>query len=104
MTHPYRGAKDYRFWRKAVSEVEHHAVDPVVGTRFQIAPNDRFSTAGSCFAQHISRRLAKLRYNYFIPEDGSHLPADERAARGFGVFSARFGNIYTVRQLLFLLL
>jgi hypothetical protein len=104
MTHPYLGAKDYRFWRKAVSEVEHHRLDPVVETRFQLEPNDRFSTAGSCFAQHISKRLSKLNFNYFIPEDGSHLGGEERAARGFGMFSARFGNIYTVRQLLFLLL
>lgn len=104
MTHPYENAKDYRFWRKAVGEVEHHALDPVVETRFRIAVDHKFSTAGSCFAQHISKRLSRLNFDYFIPENGSHLTAEERADRGYGMFSARFGNIYTVRQLLFLLL
>lgn len=104
MSNPYQGAPDYRMWRRAISNVEPHRVDPVVAPRFLITRSDKFATAGSCFAQHISRRLTALDFSYFIPEHGLHLDPDIRARRGFGMFSARFGNIYTVRQLLFLLL
>ena len=100
MSHPYKGLQDFQFWRRAVSAVEPHALDPVVAPRFRIAPGDKLATAGSCFAQHISRRLSAIGFNYFVPEAGEHLGAEERQRRGFGMFSARFGNIYTVRQLL----
>ncbi len=103
MSHPYESLRDYQFWRRAVSAVEPHRLDPVVATRFCIAREDRVATAGSCFAQHISRHLASIGFNYFVPESGEELESGERKRRGFGVFSARFGNIYTVRQLLQLL-
>lgn len=99
---PYQGAKDHQFWRKAVSRVEHHSLDPVTESRFTIKVTEKISTAGSCFAQHISRRLTALDYNYFIPENGEHLADLQSNPRGYGVFSARYGNIYTVRQLLHL--
>lgn len=57
------------------------------------------ATAGSCFAQHISRSLVANGFNFFAPEDGEGLSPGERKDRNFGVFSARYGNIYTVRQL-----
>ncbi len=100
MSHPYKGLPDFQFWRRAVSAVEPHDLDPVVAPRFRIASSDRLATAGSCFAQHISRRLSAIGFNYFVPEAGEDLDPAEQKRRGFGMFSARFGNIYTVRQLL----
>lgn len=100
MNNPYRKLPDHQFWRRAVSGVERFRLDPVVATRFRIAADDRVATAGSCFAQHISRRLARIGFNYQVVEDGAELPKAERARRNFGVFSARYGNIYTSRQLL----
>jgi hypothetical protein len=44
--------------------------------------------------------LSAIGFNYFVPESGAELESHERTARGYGVFSARYGNIYTVRQLL----
>jgi hypothetical protein len=99
LMHPYQGLPDHNFWRKAVSEVESFRLDPVTHPKFQIAPSDRVSTAGSCFAQHISRHLRKTGFAYFVPESGSHLPPHEQQALQYGTFSARYGNIYTVRQL-----
>ncbi|MCM2264662.1 MAG: GSCFA domain-containing protein [Desulfuromonadales bacterium] len=69
-------------------------------TKFVIGKDERVATAGSCFAQHISNRLAKIGFNYFVPESGEHLPANQRHDLNYGVFSARFGNLYTTRQLL----
>jgi len=100
MGHPYRNLEDYRFWRRSVSVTEPHAVDPVVMAKFRITRSDRVATAGSCFAQHISRRLSSIGFHFYIPESGSQLAPDERSRLGYGVFSARYGNIYTVGQLL----
>jgi hypothetical protein len=97
---PYRGLGDHQFWRRAVAGVERFRFDPVRSTRFRIEPHERVATAGSCFAQHISNRLAKVGFNYFVTETGEHLPEAQRKVLNYGVFSARFGNIYTSRQLL----
>jgi len=99
MTTPYSGLPDHHFWRRSIASVEAHRIDPVVRTRFRIAPSDRIATAGSCFAQHIARRLQRIGDYYLVVEDGAHLPEAERAARQYGLFSARYGNIYTAAQL-----
>lgn len=100
MTNPYSQLPPYHFWRRSVSNVCRHEFDPVTNVRFTIARHDRVATAGSCFAQHISRHLDQIGFNYYVVEDGSELAAAERKKRNFGVFSARYGNIYTARQLL----
>lgn len=59
------------------------------------------ATAGSCFAQHIARYLQKSGFNYYVTEPGHPvLPESVRVANNYGQFSARYGNIYTARQLL----
>ena len=92
MTNPYIGKPPHQFWRQAVAMPAAEAVDPVVRPDFLIGRSDRIATAGSCFAQHIARTLVEQSYGYFVTEAG---PPE----RGFGVFPARFGNIYTARQL-----
>jgi hypothetical protein len=99
MSSPYANAPNYKFWRRAISSVEPHAIDPVVQTKFMVEPAARVATAGSCFAQHISRRLSAIGFNYFVPEFDETLEQAELARLGYGVFSARYGNIYTARQL-----
>jgi hypothetical protein len=99
-THPYKDLPAPQFWREAIAGVEPFRVDPVVAARFRIAGDDRVATAGSCFAQHISRRLAGIGFNHFVTEPGLHLDAEARRAQNYGVFSARYGNLYTTRQLL----
>lgn len=99
MNNPYSELQDYQFWRRSISNIERHLFDPVTKPRFQIGADAKVATAGSCFAQHISRRLQEIDFNYFVTEDGSMLPEDERRRRQFGTFSARFGNIYTTTQL-----
>jgi hypothetical protein len=54
---------------------------------------------GSCFAQHLARHIARLGLTYYVAECADPaMRASEAAARNFGVFSARYGNVYTVRQ------
>ena len=98
---PYSGLPPPRFWRKAIAEQLPHAVDPVVAPRFTLRPTDRIATAGSCFAQHISRALQARDFAFFVSEPAPpDLSPSEAKARNFGVFTARFGNLYTTRQLL----
>jgi hypothetical protein len=100
MTNPYTGIKDYQLWRRSVARIETHLFDPVENPRFKIDSTLRIATAGSCFAQHISRRMQQIGFHYLIAEAGEELEMKERVRRNFGVFSARYGNLYTARQLL----
>jgi hypothetical protein len=96
---PYRAFPDHQFWRRAVAAVGHDQLDPVAPASFKLDAKTRIGTAGSCFAQHIARRLAASGHNYLVTEAGEDLDAAERGRRNFGVYSARYGNIYTARQL-----
>jgi len=76
-------------------------VDPVLTAKFALARDDRIATAGSCFAQHIARHLRGHGFNYFVAETAHPLVPKHLADKfGYGVFSARYGNIYTSRQLI----
>ncbi len=101
--HPYADLADFHFWKRSVTGVERHLFDPVLAPKFRIAPSDRIASAGSCFAQHIARALQALDFDYLTVEAAAGLDAAERLARNYGVYSARFGNLYTPRQLLQLL-
>jgi hypothetical protein len=103
-SNPYQLVPNYGFWRKSISDVAAADVDPVVRARFVISRHEKVVTAGSCFAQHIARRLAASGFNHFVTEAAN--PAfwdvvDQHDS--YGIFSARYGNIYTARQLLQLL-
>ncbi|RYD91958.1 MAG: GSCFA domain-containing protein, partial [Sphingomonadales bacterium] len=88
-------------WAKAVAGRAPAAIDPHFGTRLRITPGDRIASAGSCFAQRISESLQASGYNYFVTEEGApFLSPERRRELQYGVYSARYGNIYTVLQLL----
>lgn len=99
--HPYKRLPDKAFWRRAVASPELVEVDPVGVFGLRIGPTTKVATAGSCFAQHIARHLQKGGFNYYVTEPGHPLlHASVRAKHHYGAFSARYGNIYTARQLL----
>jgi GSCFA family/Polysaccharide biosynthesis enzyme WcbI len=97
---PYGNLPDHQFWRRAIEKLPMGDVDPVVRSSFTLNRSDKVATAGSCFAQHISRTLQKKGFNYYIPEQGdSTFSSEEAQHKNYGVFSARFGNLYSARQL-----
>ncbi|MEP7118988.1 MAG: GSCFA domain-containing protein, partial [Acidobacteriota bacterium] len=98
-TSPYDGLPDRQFWRHAMSAGPGEDVDPAPVVAPMVSRHDRVATAGSCFAQHISRALTAAGFHYLVTEPGPGLSAAEASRRGFGVFSARFGNIYSACQL-----
>lgn len=99
MNHPYRGLPPHQFWNTGVTQSAPGGLDPMTSPKFLIGPTDKVATMGSCFAQHISRHLLKRGLSYFVTEHGDPSADEEsRHTRNYGVFSARYGNVYTVRQ------
>ncbi len=100
MKTPYHSLPAFTRWSKSVAEPSYPDVDPVVSFPWKISGADKVATAGSCFAQHIARHLKNNGFDYYVAEDGHPLGDDaQRSHFNYGIFSARYGNIYTTRQL-----
>jgi hypothetical protein len=97
---PYKSMPPTSYWRRSVAEVHYRSIDPVVDAAVIVKSTDRVATAGSCFAQHIARRLRDSGFTYFVAERAPSCIHPDIAARyNYGTFSARYGNVYTTRQL-----
>jgi hypothetical protein len=98
--HPYKSLPAKAFWKRSVAGVAAGDVDPVGIFDLRIDTQTKVATAGSCFAQHIARYLKNSGYCYYVAERGHPiLPGRVRERMNYGLFSARYGNIYTARQL-----
>ena len=100
MESPYQNRPSRSFWRSGVSEAV--AVPPdLYQPKFRLDRDARIMTAGSCFAQHIGRALRRREFAVMDAEPvPGRLKPEAAQAFGYGIYSARYGNIYTVRQLL----
>ena len=89
---PYAALPAHQNWRSAVSaNRDRAAIDPQGPVKFTFARAARIASAGSCFAQRLAVRLRELGLGYVVAEPGGE------------PLSARYGNIYTSRQLVQLL-
>ncbi|WP_426957653.1 GSCFA domain-containing protein [Muricoccus radiodurans] len=101
--HPYRGLPARQYWRSAAAAWHGEGRAALYTPKFAITRETRIATAGSCFAQHIGRQLRGRGYRYLDFEPAPEmLPAERHAAHGYGLYSARYGNIYSSRQLMHL--
>lgn len=106
-TFPYYNLQTIQVWNKA--ENWHEFINPINPHRdsipkFEIDSRMSIASAGSCFAQRISQSLKSQDFNYLVTEKAPKLLSKELASDfNYGIYTARFGNIYTVRQLLQLL-
>jgi hypothetical protein len=101
---PYLTLPPESFWRSAVADTHPLSVSGLYRKKFSIEKTDRVATGGSCFAQHVATRLRYAGFNVLDAEPAPPtLGAAEAAAFGYGIYSARYGNIYTARQLVQLL-
>ena len=98
---PYTESKDYTFWKRSIAEPKLSEINPMAKVAFPLLKEDVIASAGSCFAQHISRYLSQNGYR-FLTTEKPHRFVDSNLSKEFnyGVYPARFGNIYTSRQLL----
>ncbi|WP_201281669.1 GSCFA domain-containing protein [Methylosinus sp. Ce-a6] len=101
MLSPYSGLESRSFWKTGVVEKHPLELKDLYIKKFDIGRNDWIATAGSCFAQHIANRL-RLRGFQVIDAEPPPPGLDSETAKQFGfeLYSARYGNVYTVRQLL----
>lgn len=103
MRNPYLAQPAYAFWSRAVSRVPREAFDPVVSPKFQVDSSARVATAGSCFARHIAAHMLKVGMTPMVTEAPHPELAELATDFHYGVYTARYGNIYTARQMLQLL-
>lgn len=97
---PYKNQPDRAFWKRAVTS-RHYEDMTDLWRPLAMDGTERIATAGSCFAQHIGRHVsARSPDNYLDLEPAPVLlPAEDHARFGYGIYSCRYGNIYTSRQL-----
>lgn len=98
--HPYQHQPERAFWNKSVANKPWLSVEFESGRHPWVGPQTRLATAGSCFASNLLRFLPGLGLAPFFTEQApSYFSAEEAKAHGYGEFAARYGNVYTVRQL-----
>lgn len=101
MNNPYSHLPPTAFWKASVEQNSPLDLNGIYSKKWDIHPDWRIATAGSCFAQHIARFMRQHNYKVMDVEPPPPiLPVDEHAKFGFSMYSARYGNIYTTRQLL----
>lgn len=98
---PYRGLPGRAFWKTGVRQQQPETVQDLYARKFEISATDCVATAGSCFAQHIAKRMRESGYSVLDVEPAPRgMSERHKMAFGYGIYSARYGNIYTARQLL----
>ena len=97
---PYTKGQDHTFWKRSIAESKLSDINPISQVQFPLLKDDIIASAGSCFAQHISRYLSQNGYKFLVTEK-PHRFVDQNLSKEFnyGVYPARF-EIYTSRQLL----
>ncbi len=98
---PYDAAPDVAFWSRSVAK--NWAPQNLISSSL-LGPTDLIASAGSCFAANIIPYLEDAGYNYLKTERTPDLFSVPPENFSYEKFSASYGNIYTVRQLLQLLL
>jgi len=94
---PYLNLPNTSFWKRSISQKLPEDIDLVNAPKFCINSYEKIASAGSCFAQYIAKVLVAENYEFLITE--SKPETEEALDEGYGIFPARFGNIYTARQL-----
>ncbi|MHA6261711.1 GSCFA domain-containing protein [Arenibacterium sp. CAU 1754] len=96
---PYSKLTRSAFWKLCRKDPSFRISD-IYAPKFRLETGRGIATAGSCFAQNISRFLVKSEFS-FLDVEPAPKGMDVSVARrfGYGLYSARYGNIYTARQL-----
>jgi len=101
MSHPYTSLPPNAYWRSGVSDVSPLEFTAIYKPRFAVSESMSIAAAGSCFAQHIGRHFKLRKYNFIDLEPPPPLMSPQSYEKfGFNLYSARYGNVYFIRQLL----
>lgn len=100
MSHPYEALPPHAFWRAAVADRDMSDIADLWVPKIRISKGDTLATAGSCFAQHLSRAMVQAKFCWLEAEPAPpQLSTALARSYGYGVFSFRTGNIYTASML-----
>lgn len=100
---PYQTLPPHNFWKTGVEKQHPLTMKNMYKKKFNIEYKDKIATAGSCFAQHIATHLKSSGYIILDKEPPAYYgksPENFGQNFGYNLYSARYGNIYHVRQLL----
>lgn len=101
MKNPYQNLPSNSFWKTSVEENSFLNTKDYFKPKWHLSEEDKIATAGSCFAQHIGRSLREIGLPVIDTEPAPvGLLSRYWPEFGYGMYSARYGNIYTARQLL----
>ncbi|MBU2865565.1 GSCFA domain-containing protein [Pacificibacter marinus] len=113
---PYDTLPPRAFWRSGVVAEVPESAEPIQVAeplqaiqglylpKFAITKDTTIMTAGSCFAQHVHRNLYERDWAVLDFESPQHnFRRDVMTRFGYGMYSARYGNIYSARQMVQLL-
>jgi hypothetical protein len=98
---PYTYLDETKFWNKYISN---RFLGEVLATeglkKFTILAESKVMTMGSCFAQHVSNFLKTQGNNFYVSELnlGNKTANLVDSKNGYGIFTARYGNIYNLKQ------
>ncbi len=96
---PYSSQPKSAFWR-ACRQDDGFLANDLFKPQHQLSPGDKIATAGSCFAQNIGAYIKQSDLEFVDTEPAPYgLPPETAKTFGYGLFSARYGNVYTSRQL-----
>ncbi|MBN9886258.1 GSCFA domain-containing protein [Salipiger abyssi] len=96
---PYSDLPPSAFW-KLCRQTDDFRLSDLYQPKFALTPGMRIATAGSCFAQNIGRYVRASELELVDTEPApARMPAETVQRFGYGLFSARYGNVYTARQL-----
>lgn len=98
MSSPYSNLPLRAFWRGGVAGGPAFPKD-IYRPKFAVTKDTKVFTAGSCFAQHVGAAMKAAGISVIDAEPARRgLPPETAKRFGYGVYSARFGNLYTVKQ------
>lgn len=96
---PYSALPPPAFWKRCRDSADFR-LDALYVPKVALRPGLRVATAGSCFAQNIATYVRASSLTLVEAEPAPALMPPEVARHyGYGLFSARYGNVYTARQL-----
>jgi len=98
---PYEELPLKCFWKTAVSEKSMFDISDIYESKFDIQPDDKISTYGSCFAQYFGKALRFRGYDWLVTElPPTGLSENSCNLFNYNIFSSRTGNIYTASLLM----
>lgn len=97
---PYEGLPPRAFWRTGIAQPSPLELHDIYRPRFAITRTTPIAAAGSCFAQHIGRQFKQRGYRFLdVESPPPFLDEARRHAYGYDMYSARYGNVYSIRQM-----